>query len=206
MPYAVVATGLMWYNAARFGNPFEFGQAYQLTVSDQSAYGFRLDMPMLVRIINGTSTMLFGETVHIIDFPYLKHGGAVFNFPILFLTILCLNRDARKLLKDHRLSWLMISIILTVLVICALDIMWTPYILSRYYMDFYFLLGILCFLGIGAWYETSSATTQKYLNTLLFGFAGITVICSFLFFVDTVGVYYPERVTKIAEIVQFWKK
>ena len=206
LPYAVVAFGLMCYNSVRFGDPFEFGQAYQLTVSDQTSYSFNLDMNMLVRIVNGTSTMLFGETVHSTTFPYLNHGGAVFNFPILFLTVLCLNANARKLLKEHRLSWLMIGLIVSVLVIAAVDIMWTPYILDRYYMDFYFLLGILCFLGIGAWYETNSEKHNKYLNTVLFGFIGITVVCSFLFYTETVGVYYPDEVKKMAEIVQFWKK
>jgi hypothetical protein len=30
-PLAVVAAAMLWYNAARFGNPFEFGVRYQLT-------------------------------------------------------------------------------------------------------------------------------------------------------------------------------
>ena len=45
--------GLMWYNNARFGSPFDFGASYQLTVSDIHANkihaaGF---MPMLYHYI-----------------------------------------------------------------------------------------------------------------------------------------------------------
>ncbi len=36
VPLACGAGAVMWYNAARFGSPFDFGSAYQLTVSDIS--------------------------------------------------------------------------------------------------------------------------------------------------------------------------
>jgi hypothetical protein len=36
VPLAAGAFAVMWYNAARFGSPFEFGSSYQLTVSDIS--------------------------------------------------------------------------------------------------------------------------------------------------------------------------
>lgn len=46
VPFAVVAALLMLYNYARFENPLEFGQSYQLTIVDQHAYQsnhFKLD-------------------------------------------------------------------------------------------------------------------------------------------------------------------
>lgn len=42
LPLAAGAAGLCWYNAARFGSPFDFGAAWQLTVSDVHANGFRM--------------------------------------------------------------------------------------------------------------------------------------------------------------------
>ncbi len=36
LPLSLGAAAVMWYNAARFGSPFDFGSAYQLTVSDIS--------------------------------------------------------------------------------------------------------------------------------------------------------------------------
>ena len=150
--------------------------------------------------------MLFGETVHSVNFPYVNHGGAFFNFPILLLCIFAFSAPARKLLKEHKLTPVLIGLALSIVVIIGIDILWTPYILDRYYMDIYFLLGILAFICIGAWYETCEPKQQKYLNTVLFGFAGVTVFASFLFFVETMGVYYPGKVTELQNILQFWKK
>ena len=206
VPYFLVGIALMCYNYVRFDDPFEFGQAYQLTVSDQTGYNFELTLPLTVKILNGISEMLFGKTVRSINFPYLNHGGAFFNFPILLLSIFALADPARKLLKEHKLIPLLVGIAVSVVIIIGIDIMWTPYILDRYYMDIYFLLGILAFICIGAWYETCEPKQQKWLTTVLFGFAGITVFASFLFFVETMGVYYPGKVSELQNIVQFWKK
>ena len=58
-PYLLVATGLMIYNYARFENPFEFGQAYQLTVADQSNYSLSINKAQLLRIITGSASNFF---------------------------------------------------------------------------------------------------------------------------------------------------
>ena len=45
VPLCIGAFAVMWYNAARFGSPLDFGSAYQLTVSDISKN--KLDISML---------------------------------------------------------------------------------------------------------------------------------------------------------------
>ena len=40
LPFVLVAAGLMWYNAARFGSPFDFGANYNLTSNDMTKRGF----------------------------------------------------------------------------------------------------------------------------------------------------------------------
>ena len=40
LPVVVVAAGLMWYNAARFGSPLDFGANYNLTGNDMTQRGF----------------------------------------------------------------------------------------------------------------------------------------------------------------------
>ena len=40
LPVVLVAIGLMWYNAARFGSPFDFGANYNLTSNDMTRRGF----------------------------------------------------------------------------------------------------------------------------------------------------------------------
>ncbi len=42
MPYLVVAAGLMYYNYARFGSPFDFGANYNLTTNDMTARGMEI--------------------------------------------------------------------------------------------------------------------------------------------------------------------
>jgi len=50
----LVAAGLMWYNAARFGSPFDFGANYNLTGNDMTQRGFNA-----VRIGPAVFTSLF---------------------------------------------------------------------------------------------------------------------------------------------------
>ena len=54
LPVVVVAAGLMWYNAARFGSPFDFGANYNLTGNDMTQRGFNA-----VRIGPAVFTSLF---------------------------------------------------------------------------------------------------------------------------------------------------
>lgn len=204
LSYAVVAAALMLYNYARFDNPFEFGQAYQITVADQSQYGFSLDASTVARIFRDTATHLFGYSKPSHQFPYLNFSGAFLNFPILMLIAGALRPAAIRELRQKRLSGLMIGLLLTVLVITAMDIMWSPYLLERYRMDIYFLLGIACFISIGLWYNISSPTLQKWLNAVLVIFAVITVLSCFLYFMRTTSVYYPDTVRKIGQIIMTW--
>ena len=43
IPYLIVAAGVMWYNYARFGSPFDFGANYNLTTNDMTGRGFRVE-------------------------------------------------------------------------------------------------------------------------------------------------------------------
>ena len=200
LPYAIVAAGLMLYNYARFEDPFQFGQAYQLTVADQSNYQFVLDQTTLLRIWNQTSANLFGRADIKDTFPYLQHGGVFMNFPILLLTGTALTASAQGVLKKHRLNPLIIGILAAILIISALDIMWTPYLLERYRMDVYFLAGIACFIGIGAWLQANSERYRTIMSIVLIVLCAFTVICCFYFFMRTTNVYYPEWVANMAKL------
>lgn len=48
-PVIAAAGFTMWFNAARFSGPFDFGASYQLTVADVSTYRMRLtDLPLAI--------------------------------------------------------------------------------------------------------------------------------------------------------------
>lgn len=198
LPYAVVASALMLYNYVRFDNPFEFGQAYQLTVADQTDYRVVLDLPTITRLIRDTAGNFFAVGSISAAFPYLNAGSVFSNFPVLLLGAAMFNPAVFKRMGRKKLLPLMLGLILTVLIITAADILWTPYLLERYRMDIYFLLGIGCFLVIGLWYKTCTDAQRPYLSAAAVALAAITVVSAFLLCVRTIGVYYPGKITEIA--------
>jgi len=202
-PYAIVAASLMLYNYTRFENPFEFGQAYQLTVADQTNYSISLDNATVVRIIHDTAKNFFQVSMFTKEFPYLQAGSVFYNFPILLLCLGVFLPGVFRRLRKEKLLLLIIGFAVSVLVITAMDILWTPYLLERYRMDIYFLMGIGCYIIIGIWHRSCSRKVRTALNVLLVCLSAATVISSFLLCVDTIGVYYPDKVTEIAEFLHF---
>ncbi len=199
LPYFAVATGLMIYNYVRFDNPFEFGQAYQLTVADQSQYSIALNSDTVVHIINGLVENFFAVGGISGKFPFLSAGGVLFNFPILLLCLGLFDSKTLKNMRQLKILPLVIGFILTAFIITAADVMWTPYLLERYRMDIYFLMGIACFTVVGMMSNSCTDKTRPYFNCAAVILSVITVISSVLLCIDTVGTYYPDKVSEIAD-------
>ena len=198
LPYLLVGAALMLYNYVRFDSPFEFGQAYQLTVADQTAYAVKLNKESILKIFNGYLQTFFYVGSWKETFPYTYASGVLWNFPLIFLiTTAFRGASMRRLYKERMLAvtW---GLPLTVLLIVAMGILWTPYWLERYNMDIYFLLGIAAFVAIGFWYASCGKRRQQWLSTGLMVLAGITVVSSMLYYIGTVGGYYPEKVRELA--------
>lgn len=202
LPYVIIAAALMLYNYVRFDNPFEFGQAYQLTVTDQSDYGVVLNRETILRLINNTLSNFFGITDVSATFPYLNTAGVFFNFPILILCAGIFKTSVFKNMQQKKLVPLIIGFIVTVLAITAMDILWSPYLLERYHMDVYFLMGICCFIIIGLWNNTCTFKRRAVFSSVTVILSAVTVVSSFLFYVYNVGVYYPDKITVIANILR----
>ncbi|MDD6373515.1 MAG: hypothetical protein PUF97_03420, partial [Bifidobacteriaceae bacterium] len=113
LPYVPVAAGLMWYNAARFGSPFEFGTRYQLTGEDVLHQGVHLS-----RVPLGLWYYLFMPPKLIPEYPYISalgvttrysgfidvwfvRGGLFFIVPLLL--ILLVPAAVRRLKKTRAL-------------------------------------------------------------------------------------------------------
>ena len=195
-PYFVVAVGLMTYNSLRFDNPLEFGQAYQLTVADQSNYSFSINSSQLLRIVTETVSNFFALESITKSFPYLQTSSVFFNFPILFFSAVALFPPVGVCIKKAKAFPFLIGVVVSVLVITAADVLWSPYLLERYRMDIYFLMGIVCFLVLGMWYEKSRE--KKWLLVLIYAFSIVTVVSAFLLYVRRVDVYYPEKINEFA--------
>ena len=203
LPYLAVGAGLMYYNYIRFADPFEFGQAYQLTVADQSNYKVTLNLESILRIINEGAANFFEFRDMKTEFPYIRTSSVFFNFPILlFISGLFASR-VRKSMKRRALTPLVAGICTAVLVIVAMDILWSPYLLERYRMDIYFLLGILCFITIGVLLNTSRPEARGRLGTFVCAAALLTIVCSYLYCVQTIGNYYPDMIEELADKLKF---
>ncbi len=70
IPFIPVAVGLMIYNAVRFGSPFDFGYAYNLTVHDSVHVPFSLDKLWL-----GIYEYLLRVPALSYRFPFMSIGG-----------------------------------------------------------------------------------------------------------------------------------
>lgn len=67
LPYFIVAAGIMYYNYARFGSPFDFGAAYSLTSNDMTKRSFNLQQALL-----GLWHYFLQPPVLGSDFPFLN--------------------------------------------------------------------------------------------------------------------------------------
>lgn len=208
LPYALVAAGLMTYNYVRFEDPFEFGQAYQLTAADQTNYRVSLDPATLRRVISQLGLSFFNVPHVSGAFPYIAPEGKVgsgpygvfFNFPILLLGLAVFSKSSRRELQETRLSPLMIGIAVTVFVISAVDVMWTPFLVERYHMDIYFLMGLGLFIALGSRYAPESPRAGR-LNGVVSAMSLLTVVMCFLFFAYRLGYSYPEKLRALGELL-----
>ena len=198
-PYLLVAAGLMTYNYVRFDSPFEFGQAYQLTVTDQTNYSLSVTKSQLIRIAFETVNNFFDYGGISETFPYLKTSSVFVNFPILLFSVVALFPPVWKRIKKTKTFPFMLGLVISVLVITAIDILWSPRLLERYRMDIYFLMGIFCFLALGMWQEENKR--KKWLSVLINVLCIVTVITAFLLYVRVVADKYPEIAVEYANIL-----
>jgi hypothetical protein len=170
-------------------------------VADQSNYSITLDAQTILRVINDTFENFFETGRMQAVFPYVQPSSVFYNFPILLFGLGICAFPVLRSLKRTGLLPLVLSFGVVVLIITAMDILWTPYLLERYRMDIYFLMGIACFITLGLWHNSLSGKRQLCLSIAVGVLSVQTVLCSFLYCVETVGVYYPEKVTQIANLL-----
>ena len=156
-PYIIIGALLMLYNYARFESPFEFGQSYQLTVADQTAYGSLLSRLSARGLLNGATYFLTRSEDLTAAFPHIVEGGVFYTYPVFGVGLFALtSKKTRAALKANKFVLFLLGGILTIGIIIMMDIVWTPYLLGRYREDMMWLLGMLVFLAVGMRYTDGS--------------------------------------------------
>ena len=218
VPFVIVAAGIMYYNYIRFGSPFDFGSAYNLTTNDVTKRGFNMGRTGL-----GIFTYLFQPPQFTAVFPYIKaaqietnyigrtiyeycFGGLITSLPVLWF-IFALPK-VKNVLKEKNLF----SLVLTLLGVgFALVIADTQAggLLQRYYSDFGFIFFLASTLVIFALSEKEVLRESNIkLNSLLFISTILSVVytIALVFSVAdvTIDTQNPTLYAKILHLFEFW--
>jgi hypothetical protein len=150
LPYLVVAIFLCLYNYARFDNPFEFGQSYQLTVTDQRDLSFT-DIFNLSVTLPGLWSYFFQV-----------QKGVFMMFPTLFVgcVLACVfgigEKNAARGIRP-----LLIAAIIACVAVVSFDCAWSPYIILRYRSDLYWLVCVVAYVGFAAFFQWCKKSTRR---------------------------------------------
>lgn len=204
-PYIIVGLLLMLYNYVRFDNPFEFGQVYQLTEADQTAYGDFMTQFSIFKIINGLLQNFISYIPVSSIFPYIWFNGALVNFPILFFSMIGFShKEVRKELTQVHFGYFVGGVIILPILITAIDVLWSPYLFERYRMDIYWLMGMSCFIVIGFYSKGLTGLSQKKFSQYVCVWAMITIFVCFLLFLvpfdSNYTAFFPAELKRIERV------
>lgn len=206
IPFVVVAILLMLYNYARFDSPFEFGQSYQLTIVDQTAYSDNKIEPH--KCLSGLWFHLFAYEDVSSTFPYIHHDGSLVLFPILLVGLRSFGLRKAGRRGQTMIPGMVGMICLAVVIITAYHVTWAPVIFRRYSLDFNFLLCFLMMFGVcGLYWQRKDHAKVSYVLTMLA--AAVFVVCFLLYFVDfdySIATHHRDIWDKARNLVIFWQK
>lgn len=229
LPVILVALGLMAYNAARFGSPFDFGANYNLTSNDMTHRGFRIG-----RLAPALFTYFLSLPVVQAVFPYLAgtkmqtnfmgmtitevfYGGALVSLPLLWaFAVLPLLR--RRMARQKDLRAMVLLPVLLAVILAALDCQMAG-VLYRYLSDY---LTPLLFAAALVWLWAESAlaprvqaaasgsilhTVQHMLQGTMLAAVAVGICYSFcVYFAAEPGLLgqNPALYQNVSRLVQFW--
>lgn len=201
LPYVLVAAGLMWYNYIRFESPFEFGQSYQLTIADQTQYTQLPGLEIIPRILKDALQSFFAFQTFEPTFPYIDTVSVLGNFPIFLLFAGLFSQSVRKQLRQANMMSLVVGTLVVSLIINIVDTVWSPVLLERYRMDYYFLLSIGCFLVIGFLHECCPKAHLSKFHCILGVLSLLAMLCAVLYCVRCYMEYSSGPIRRIADFL-----
>ena len=167
LPFVIFGAFMMFYNYARFGSVFDFGQNYNLTVMDMTAEHFNIEKLPL-----GLFTYFLQLPGTSVIFPYIHYAGTYTQFMgnyvreevtggmfihHIILFFLIMTTKVKDLLKEKKLLWIVCMLLGISLIVCMLDFN-TGGIVERYRTDFTWQIFLAAIIVI-------YAVLEKYNNT-----------------------------------------
>lgn len=221
VPICVLGGFQMWYNAARFGSPFDFGIKYSLTINDFVHSQFHLVFVLIVLF-----NFLFAVPGFSTDFPYIKTPFSSFHANgyyfadagntsgIFFLALpvfgyLLSGRALRRLPdRKSRLRYGTLvglpCVIMPLIIICSI---WESGYAIRYTADFSWEI-IIGALAVLFWlYRMSTNETKK---TWFRGFLACSVMMALVINIVQIIPFafsendYPEVCRAMQDVIAFW--
>lgn len=175
LPYLITAAGIMYYNGARFGSPFDFGATYSLTSNDMTKRGFNLHQALLglwhyfARPPVVESDFPFLQGVQIASNSYMGKLNSEYTYGGLlvsnaFLWVLLSISSRKQLLKNKGIYAFTILNIVTSIILCLVDVTGAG-ILQRYIVDMIWGMWLAAVLLWFAWAE--KARNNGILRTVM---------------------------------------
>lgn len=218
VPFVVVASGIMYYNFIRFGSPFDFGSAYNLTTNDVTRRGFEIS-----RTFTGLFTYLFQPPQFTGVFPYIRpveietnylgktiseycFGGVITSVPMLWF-IFGLNK-AKETLKEKKLFGVTLTLVLVGIALVVADTQ-AGGLLQRYFSDFgYIFFMAVSFVIFALCEQKNVENNANSLNKAIIFSAVLSIFYSFALAFSvadvTIDTQNPTLFGTILHLVQFW--
>lgn len=105
----------------------------------------------------------------------------------------------REELNRKHLRYFVAGLIILPLLITVVDVLWAPYLMERYRMDIYWLMGIVCFIVIGFYSKNLTELSQRRFSRSICVWALITVCTCFLLFLAPYNSNYTMFVPGVLE-------
>lgn len=220
IPYICVAGLLMWYNYARFGNVLNFGQNYQLTVTDMARDSYKLSTLPWCLWFGMFQPMVFSA-----EFPFVSSGPSGNDYagyfwnnekvipifsgaPLLYVVFLPAFWRAWKQKKGLFATAMMGTLIGGGMVL-AVFIFISAGIHIRYTAEAVPLLMIGALLLFYNYMNEQNILVKRNMITLLFGLAVFSFFVGTLMGIvgerDWIFTNHPEFYFSVERMFCFWK-
>ena len=219
VPYAVVGVLLMVYNQVRFGSPFDFGVAYQLTVYDTSYFKLTSISKLgtviqngLLRLPKTTANFPFldlqdvGLVYHGYIFGMAGIGVLVYPFIWAFLGVPVTVKNSLKNNKDR--AFVLVTAIMALVLCYVTIVMGGPSF--RYSLDFgwaFVIPSIFVIFAIEEWARKKNVLRQALLGIFVVLAATIIIntLISFNTGFNSFHEVRPDIYYDIFNTVMFWR-